>query len=88
MAFIISRKGVHSNATKATLGCLKESRKLINGLNDDDLIKMIYMKENGEEVVDDTIKKVSQNFFAENEEVIKKSVLSNSLKYLLKLGMV
>ena len=52
VAFIISRKGFDSNAQKASLGCLKESGKLIISLDDDDLIKMIYMKENGEEPSD------------------------------------
>lgn len=38
--------------------------------------------------INDNIKKISQSFFSNNEEVVKKSVISNSLKYLLKSGMV
>ena len=60
VAFIISRKGFDSNAQKATLGCLKESGKLIISLDDNDLIKMIYMKENGEEPSDYLLDKVEQ----------------------------
>ena len=40
------------------------------------------------ECIDDAIKKLSDQFFMENEDVVKKSVIPNSLKYLLKSGMV
>lgn len=60
VAFIISRKGFDSNAQKAAIGCLKESGKLIVSLNDDDLIQMIYMKENGEEPSDYLLDKVEK----------------------------
>ncbi|WP_349156991.1 hypothetical protein [[Clostridium] symbiosum] len=60
VAFIISRKGFDLNAQKATFGCLKESAKLIISLDDNDLIKMIYMKENGEEPSDYLLDKVEQ----------------------------
>ena len=60
VAFIISRKGFDSNAQKASLGCLKESGKLIISSDDNDLIKMIYMKENGEEPSDYLLDKVEQ----------------------------
>lgn len=60
VAFIISRKGFDPNAEKAALGCLKESGKLIISLEDNDLIKMIYMKENGEEPSDYLLNKVEQ----------------------------
>lgn len=60
VAFIISRKRFDSNAQKATLGCLKESAKLIISLDDNDLIKMIYKKENGEEPSDYLLDKVEQ----------------------------
>ena len=40
------------------------------------------------EAVDAAIKKVSQRYFAENEELVSKSVLPNALKYLVKSGMV
>ena len=44
----------------AAIGCLKESGKLIVGLDDNDLIKMVYMKENGEEPSDYLLDKVEQ----------------------------
>lgn len=40
------------------------------------------------EDVDDAIKRVSRSYFTENEDVVKKSVISNSLKFLLKSGMI
>ncbi len=40
------------------------------------------------EAVDAAIKKISQRYFAENEELVSKSVLPNALKYLVKSGMV
>lgn len=58
VAFIISRKGFDQNADKAALGCLRESGKLIISLNDDDLIKMLSMKEKGEEPSDYLLDKV------------------------------
>lgn len=68
---------------------------LINGIGKNRYIKCEYEADRNQlqpcsivEGVDDTIKKVSQNYFVENEEVVKKSVISNSLKYLLKTGMV
>lgn len=60
VAFIISRKGFDQNATKAALGCLRENGKLIISLDDNDLIKMIFMKENGEEPSDYLLDKVEQ----------------------------
>lgn len=60
VAFIISRKGFDSNAQRAALGCLKESGKLIISLDDNDLIQMIHMKENGEEPSDYLLDKVEQ----------------------------
>ena|GEM_PF-1069202 len=60
VAFIISRKGFDSNAQKAAIGCLKESGKLIISLDDNDLIKMIYMKESGEEPSDYLLDKVER----------------------------
>lgn len=38
--------------------------------------------------VSDSIKKVSQIYFAENEEVVRKSVIPNALKYLIRCNMV
>ena len=60
VAFIISRKGFDQNASKAALGCLKENGKLIISLDDNDLIKMILMKDNGEEPSDYLLDKVEQ----------------------------
>lgn len=37
--------------------------------------------------IDDYIKSVSHNYFMENEEIVQKSVIPNSLKFLLKSGM-
>lgn len=68
---------------------------LINGTNKNRYIKCEYVADRNQlpscsivESVDDEIKKVSQSYFAENEEVVRKSVISNSLKFLLKSGMV
>ena len=60
VAFLISRKGFDSNAEKAALGCLKESGKLIISLDDNDLIKMLAMKETGEEPSDYLLDKVER----------------------------
>ncbi len=38
--------------------------------------------------IDDGIKSISHNYFMENEEIIQKSIIPNSLKFLLKSGMV
>jgi len=68
---------------------------LINGINKNRYIKCEYNADVNQlplcsivEDVDDDIKKVSQSYFSKNEEVVKKSVISNALKYLLKSGMV
>lgn len=58
VAFIISRKGFDSNAQNAALGCLRENGKLIISVDEDDLINMIYLKENGEEPSDYLLDKV------------------------------
>lgn len=58
VAFIISRKGFDLNAQKAALGCLRESGKLIISIDEDDLIKMISLKEKGEEPSDYLLDKV------------------------------
>ena len=42
------------------MGCLRENGKLIIDLNDNDLIKMISMKENGEEPSDYLLDKVER----------------------------
>lgn len=68
---------------------------LVNGINKNRYIKCEYDADTNKlpscsivEGIDDDIKKISQSYFSKNEEVVKKSVLSNSLKYLLKSGMV
>lgn len=60
VAFIISRKGFAPNAEKAAIGCLRENGKLIVSLNDEDLVTMIAMKENGEEPSDFLLDRVEQ----------------------------
>ncbi len=68
---------------------------LINGVSKNRYIKCEYEAERNQlqpcaivESVDDAIKKISQNYFAKNQEIVKKSVISNALKYLLTSGMV
>ncbi len=58
VAFIISRKGFDKNAYNASIGCLRENRKLIISLDDVDLIHMIEEKENGQEPSDYLLEKV------------------------------
>lgn len=58
VAFIISRKGFDRSAQIAASGCLKEHKKLIIDLTDDDLIKMIRIKEDGEEPSDYLLSKI------------------------------
>lgn len=52
VAIIVSRKGFSTNARSATLGCLKESGKLIIELTDEDLKIMLHKKMDGEEPSD------------------------------------
>lgn len=68
---------------------------LINGTCKNRYIKCEYVADKNQlpsysiaESVNDEIKKVSQSYFAENEELVRKSVVSNSLKFLLKLDIV
>jgi hypothetical protein len=68
---------------------------LINGTNKNRYIKCEYEADRNQlqpccvvEGVNATIKKISQNFLAENEEAVQKSVIPNSLKYLLQSDMV
>ncbi|MCH5194509.1 MAG: DEAD/DEAH box helicase family protein [Oscillospiraceae bacterium] len=60
VAFIISRRGFDSNAEAAALGCLRENGKLIISITDEDLVKMLVMKKNGEEPSDYLLDKVEQ----------------------------
>lgn len=68
---------------------------LINGMSRNRYIQCKYEARKHQlqscaivECIDETIKKLSGQFFMENEDVVKKSVIPNSLKYLLKSGMV
>lgn len=68
---------------------------LINGVNKNRYIKCEYEAGKNQlqscvivESIDDEIKKISYNYFMENEDVVSKSVIPNSLKYLLKEGMI
>jgi len=47
VAFVLSRSGLSTNSTKATKGILRETGKLILGLTDADLLKMVSIKETG-----------------------------------------
>lgn len=38
--------------------------------------------------IDEYLKTITHNYFMENEEVVQKSIIPNSLKFLLKSGMV
>jgi hypothetical protein len=49
VAIIISRKGFSKTALNAALGILKEDGKLVIDLTDDDLLKMLHKKIDGEE---------------------------------------
>lgn len=68
---------------------------LINGVNRNRYIKCEYEAGKSQlhscaivECIDDVIKKVSSQFFSDNEDIVRKSVIPSSLKYLLKSGMV
>lgn len=68
---------------------------LINGINKNRYIRCVHDTDINQlpscsivENVNDSIKKISQGYFAENEEVIKESIIPDSLKYLLKSGMI
>ncbi|MBO1514080.1 restriction endonuclease [Metabacillus bambusae] len=67
VCFIISRTGLDNNAINATKGVLRESGKLIISLCDDDLFKLLQLKESGDEpsdylfeLIDDTLLKLSK----------------------------
>ncbi|WMC91305.1 type II toxin-antitoxin system RnlB family antitoxin [Kineothrix sp. MB12-C1] len=38
--------------------------------------------------IDETIKALSYNFFKQNEEVVRKSIIPNTLKHLIKSGLI
>lgn len=52
VAIIISRKPFTDNAEKVARGCLRENGKVIINLTDDDLIKMINLRDNGNNPAD------------------------------------
>lgn len=60
VAIIISRKGFTKNASIAAAGCLKESGKLILNITDDDLVKMLHQKLNGDEPADYLLEKLER----------------------------
>lgn len=68
---------------------------LINGVKRNRYIKCDYEAGRNSQLscslvesIDDYIKSLSKNYFVRNEEIVQKSVIPNSLKYLLKSGMV
>ena len=52
VAVVFSRLGADTNATKMTRGAMREHGKLILVLNDEDVCKMLHMKERGEDPSD------------------------------------
>lgn len=68
---------------------------LINGVSSNRYIKCEYDAGKSQlqscalvDSIDDAIKELSGRFFMDNEDVVRKSVIPDSLKYLLKSGMV
>lgn len=68
---------------------------LINGTNKNRYIKCEYEADLNTlpsctivENVGDSIKNASLSYYTQNEDVLRKSVIPNSLKFLLKSGMV
>lgn len=68
---------------------------LINGMKKNRYIKCDYRAGTNAHMfcsivdsIDDYIKNLSCNYFSKNEEVVQKSVIPNSLKFLLKSGMI
>lgn len=67
VCFLISRKGLSKNGITATKGILRESGKLILNICDNDLCKLLQLKESGDEpsdflfeLVDDMLLKLSK----------------------------
>ncbi|MDD0998475.1 restriction endonuclease [Pseudomonas sp. TNT2022 ID1044] len=52
VAIMLTRKGAHASATKMAQGAMRESGKLIIVLDDDQIIKMLHMKEKGSDPTD------------------------------------
>lgn len=68
---------------------------LINGTKKNRYIKCDYQAGTNSHLscslvdsIDDYIRSLSHNFFTQNDDVIQKSVIPNSLKFLLKSDMV
>ncbi len=57
-AVLISRKGFSKNAQFAADGCLKEHGKLLLSINDDELLKMIDLRDSGEDPADFLLEKL------------------------------
>lgn len=64
VAIIFSRLGADINAMKMTRGAMREHGKLILVLSDDDVCKMLHMKERGEDP-SDFLFEVTDNFMLE-----------------------
>ena len=60
VAFIVSRAGFDDNAEKAAIGYIKEEKKLIISLTDEDLVLMIAKKDKGEEPSDYLLSKIEK----------------------------
>ena len=58
VAIIVSRKGANENALAAARGSLRESNKLIICLSDDDLVKMLKRKEEGEKTTGEYLENI------------------------------
>ncbi|WP_338992073.1 type II toxin-antitoxin system RnlB family antitoxin [Fusobacterium vincentii] len=68
---------------------------LINGINKNRYVKCKYRAGKNQfqfceipEDISETIKVISKNYFNKHEEIIDKSVLTDSLKFLLKSNMI
>lgn len=68
---------------------------LINGMKKNRYIECHYKADNDSPLLcslvdntDDYIKSLSYDYFLQNEDVLQNSVIPNSLKFLLKSGMV
>lgn len=60
VAIIITRKGIDTNGDKLVKGILRETGKLMLVLNDDDVIKMIELYDNGDKASDVLMKKLDK----------------------------
>lgn len=58
VAFIVSRYGLNKNAERIAISQIKDEKKLIVSLTDEDLLAMVALKEKGEEPSDYLLEKV------------------------------